>query len=258
MANFEKFLGDLDQFRNLGRAQGEVPSFSPKDKALWETVTQDLILFSTNSRRLSIQSHEKFSAYFNSLSEGGKSNVEIIRPFWLGLSSPLKQPIFTNANEIEKFISERLIQDILELSVSYKMNFDRTPFALKRRAENTPKGHRPRLFRDWFSDHYGNSSYAFKLITALADGKTKEYIRNEIKIPKEISLWGFKGIVLSDAELEKIQEALSLGEYTPKLFDSRVNSNLKSFELREEVDFLRLQNEELTEKLNKLLGEKNK
>ena len=33
---------------------------------------------------------------------------------------------------------------------------------------------------------------------------------------------------MSDAELEKIQEALSLGEYTPKLFDSRVNSNLKS------------------------------
>ena len=226
MVDFEKYIGDLNEFKNIGSNSLSLPYIDSKNKTQVEKAKHDLILLSTTARKFITQDLTRFVSYFNTQPDGIKSCIEVIRPYWLGLSNPFREYTFTKAQDVKNFISERLVQDLLDLASSYKLNYDRTPVALKKHAEKSLKGHKPRLFRNWFESNFGKSTFTNKLVKALAEGKTQEYIRKDLNIPQEASLWGFKGEVISDSELETIQDLLASG-YIPSFLE-KLENNLKN------------------------------
>jgi hypothetical protein len=238
--DFSAFTGDLADYRNLGGSVNFIPLPDPTDKEATLLAGHDLCLVANSARQFVVQSHHKFIHFYNAQPDATKRVVSIIRPYWLGLPTPFRQPRFENPDQVEEFISRRLVEDLLEMAGRFRLNHDRTPLAMRKRAEASLKGHKPRPYREWLAAHYGCSTWTYPLVEALAQGRSLP------EVPRELTLWGYTGTVATKAELTEVADRLASG-YQPSL-----TADTSHGDLAKELAELRQQNRDLADKLENL------
>ncbi len=263
MIDFEKFVGDLEALKNHGGSSKRLNHFDPRDQKKLKQASQDLVLLNNTGRRLFITNQLGFVNYFNVQPDGVKHLVDLIRPYWLGLPNTFEQPLFDTASQVQSFITERLVADLVEMVSSWRLNFDRNPVPIRKKGLRSFKGYKSRPYREWFKDHFAESTYTYDVVIALAEDKP-------LTIPRKTELWGMGGELLSEEEELLVRQDLS-ADPKPKLLQfiesvpsdlweikSQARTGLEELELRGKMQQLEKEIESLKNLKTSLTKQKGK
>jgi len=218
-ANASRLVGELkDHLETFKRPEIKVAN----DKKKIEQLKHDSVLFSNPRGTLLVNSHLVFSKNFNHFPDIVYSKISVFRSYWLGYIMSNPQPIFEAENEIYSYISNALVNDLVEMSAGWKVNFNRTPATEILDAKNKNVLIRPEMYRDWFKKHFGNSTYTSKVIPMLAEGKSVNEIL-EI-VPTEATVFDglFKAPIVTKQELEKVLDILSTNPEPQELRNKKI------------------------------------
>ncbi len=147
---------------------------------------------------LSAYSHASFIHAFNMLSNEEKANSRILRPYWLGNSSDL--PLLRESSDVEKLVSEKLVSSLAEKVRLYKAN---VPIGrlLKYKPQVPEELYSNGLeYQEWFKAWKEHSKYEFTIVTALANGKKGEAIKD--------FAFGTEADVITKDEIEQVIAAV--------------------------------------------------
>jgi hypothetical protein len=196
---------------------------------------QDSVLFSNVRGSIIVNSHEVFAKNYNHFPDIVYSKINVYRSYWLGNILSKKQPIFETQQEGDQYVSDALIDDLVQFAVNYKINFNRVPASqildLKQR-NSLPN---PEFYREWFKRHFGKSTYTSKIIPLLAERKSLAEIL-EVIPTGPIPVFGglFHAPIIFREEVEKILDILATNPESREL--NAKNTLLKDISESIQVD----------------------
>ena len=209
MANIKGYLGDLKGDSKIHEATIKSRQPTSLSQELLQQARQDTLLVGEYSTGLiNVRSRAKFINYFFP-AYPRKHELDVFRSFWLG-TTVLSCPTFESEEQLFTFISNKLVEDIVERVGSYRLNFDKIPYTQRRQAQLKHKFHKVRLYRDWFHRNFGKSTYVSKVIPLIAEGASIERIREVVPVDRNVSLLNgrFEAPIITSDELDKIYSIL--------------------------------------------------
>jgi hypothetical protein len=200
---FEKNLKYVESRHYADLLQTLPTQLTLEDRNVLNQGSADLVLVAFHRNFVRVVTHVAFELYWNTIGQEERKNTHVIRPYWLGDAfefdlEPLQlsdEPI----EELNKLISERLVNDIVWMVENYKSN----PPQLKKFDHS--RGHqivrkkgnwRDRYIARWSGVGMRYSTYTYNLLISLATTGT---------IPSNIP-----DDFLTQSERESILEKLNL------------------------------------------------
>lgn len=267
-----------------GRIKRELLASNPNvseadvDLAIQEATSEgeaNLLLFQTQYGKLSIASHLSFPLAFNMTANTpeARGRTHVVRPFWLGKGNSIKFADFKykeakSEEEIEKFISSTLVNQVVEMAVMYAYNPETTPGVKQVHAKETGQEVERRWYRNQFGENFKRSKYTYSLITNLADWINEKCpdFWEFVRIPEAAEYYQWTGTILLDSEYKEIIRKLKNKDYVvpaqvAKLLENNESELIKktSSTLSEQLALLQAKQASLEAQLaekDRLLSEK--
>lgn len=223
----------------------------------------NLVLFQTQYGKLSTASHYSFPLVFNMTANTpeARGRTHVVRPFWLGKGNSYKLSHYKykeakSPEVVESFISNLLVDQIVEMALMYAHNPETTPEVKKIHARETGKEVERRWYREQFDSGFSLSKYTYPLIINLAEWINADFPKDWefVHIPESAEFEQWTGTVLTASEYKQVIQKLKSKDYENPMQLAKLLEDKTAISLSDQVALLQAQ---LAEK-DRLLNEKPK
>lgn len=218
--------------------------------AAYKVFNQDLCLVQFPSGSIATLTHYHYINIFNSLNLEDKSRIKILRAQWLGEAKIFDLTQYQSDADINQIIAEEHAKSIAEMVRRYKANANFKDLILQKKDIDLEKV-TFKFYRDWFNKNRGASSFASRIIPALANNTELP------ELPRSVNAFEFETVLFPLSEINMVKKLIqeqSEPTYPARVLSEKDKQINKLFELAQGKPALANDND-LAAKIEQILAD---